>query len=260
MRFQNKVALVTGAAGVRGIGWGIASALAQEGASLILNDLPARHDALAARVETLQERGCRAVMAPADITRPEGVRQMMATGLDAMGRLDIACSNAGIIRWQSFLDITPAMLQAQVAVNVKGTMLVCQAAAEAMIRQGGGGRLILTSSVQVYYHFPITPVYGATRHAMHIFVGALALELAPHRITVNHIGPGWAETAINDPSPELQTAEDVVRQQEAIPLRRAGTPAEMGQAAVYFASEEAAYTTGAFLRVDGGLGISKYSY
>ena len=95
---------------------------------------------------------------------------------------------------------------------------------------------------------------------MHIFVGGLALELAPHNITVNHIGPGWVQTAMNDTSPELKTAEDLEKQAEAIPLRRAGTTEEMARAVVYYASEEAAYTTGAFLPVDGGLSIGKYSY
>ena len=260
MRLENKVALVTGAADERSIGWGIARALAEEGADLILNDLPAQREPLAARAEEIRQIGRRAVMAPADITQPEQIHSMIETGIGALGRLDMACSNAGIIRWEPFLDITPQTLQALVAVNVKGNMLVCQAAARQMIEQGLGGRIIITSSVQAYFHFPVTPVYGATKHAMHIFVGALALELAPHRITVNHIGPGWVETAMNDPSPELQKAEDFENQRAVIPLGRAGTTDEMAQAVVYFASEEGAYTTGVFLRVDGGLGISKYSY
>lgn len=260
MRLKNKVALVTGAASDRSIGWGIATELANEGADLILNDLPSRQTELAERVSDLQNMGHRAVMAPADITRPEEVLRMMNTGIEEMGRLDIACSNAGMIRWESFLDITPDILKAQVNVNVKGNMLVCKAAAQQMIKQGDGGRIIITSSIQTYLHFPITPVYGATKHAMHIFVGGLALELAPHHITVNHIGPGWVKTAMNDTDPEMQTAEDFHNQREVIPLRRAGKTEEMAKAVAYFTLEEAAYTTGAFLPVDGGLGIGKYSY
>ena len=260
MRLQNKVALVTGAADDRSIGWGIAKALAEEGADLILNDLPAQQESLAARVETIRQMGRRAVAAPADITDPEQVRAMMETGVGGLGRLDIAVSNAGVIRWEHFLDIKPQTLRAIAGVNLKGNMLVCQAAAEQMIEQGQGGRIIITSSVQAYFHFPITPVYGGTKHAMHIFVGALALELAPHRITVNHFGPGWVQTAMNDPSPELKTALDLAHQRTVIPLHRAGTIEEMGRAAVYFATEDGAYTTGAFIRVDGGLGIGKYSY
>ena len=90
--------------------------------------------------------------------------------------------------------------------------------------------LVITSSVQTYFHFPITPVYGATKHAMHVFVGALALELAPHNITVNHIGPGWVQTQMNDTSPELQTEQDILSQRDAIPHRRAGTTDERRRA------------------------------
>lgn len=260
MRLTNSVALVTGAAGERSIGWGIAQVLAKEGASVVLNDLPTRHDALAARVDHLQQQGFQAVSAPADLTQPKDIDQMIATVVDTFGRLDIMCSNAGMIRWQSLLEITPDVLQAQLDVNVKGNMLVCQAAAKQMITQGAGGRIIITSSVQTYFHFPITPVYGGTKHAMHIFVGGLALELAPHNITVNHIGPGWVQTAMNDSSPELQSPEAIENQKKAIPMRRAGTTKEMAKAVAYFAMEDAAYTTGAFLPIDGGLSIGKYGY
>ncbi|MEM8489173.1 MAG: SDR family oxidoreductase [Bacteroidota bacterium] len=226
MKLNQKVALITGAAGKRSIGWGIVEAMAQEGASVILNDLPARSQDLDRRVNSLKKNGYQAVAAPADLTRPDEVQKMIDVGLSAFGRLDILCSNAGMIRWQSFLDITPDILQAQVNINVKGNMFVCKAAAEQMIAQGNGGRIIVTSSVQTYFHFPITPVYGGTKHAMHIFVGALALELAPHNITINHIGPGWVKTAMNDASPELRTEADLEKQAEAIPLRRAGTTNE----------------------------------
>ena len=260
MHLKNKVALVTGAASDRSIGWGIALKLASKGASLILNDIPTRVEELSARVTQLKELGAKAVAAPADLTRPEQVDQMMSIGVDAFGRLDIVCSNAGMIRWESFLDIQPTTLRALVDINVKGNMLVCKAAAKQMIEQGEGGRIVITSSVQTYFHFPITPVYGATKHAMHIFVGSLALELAPYNITVNHIGPGWVQTQMNDTSPELQTEGAVQSQKEAIPFRRAGTIEEMATAVAYFVSNKAAYTTGAYLPVDGGLSISKYSY
>ena len=260
MQLKHKVALVTGAASDRSIGWGIAEKLASEGASVILNDLPARRDELAARADQLKGMGAGAVVAPADITQPDHVDQMINVGIDAFGRLDVVCSNAGIIRWEPFLEITPRTLRKLVDVNVKGNMQVCKAAASQMIKQKEGGRIVVTSSVQTYFHFPITPVYGATKHAMHVFIGALALELAPYGITVNHIGPGWVQSPMNDTSPELQSEQDLHNQKEAIPLRRAGTIEEMGAAVAYFAMHEAAYTTGAFLPIDGGLGIGKYSY
>ncbi len=259
MRLDGKRALVTGAASNRSIGWGIARALAREGADVAVNDI-AMPDELAALVEDLRALGRRGVAVQADVTQPEQAEAMVAQTVEALGGLDILVSNAGIIRWEHFLDITPASLQAIVNVNIKGNVYVCQAAARRMIAQGQGGRIILTSSVQSDMQFPITPVYGATKKAAHTLVGVMALELAPYHITVNHIGPGWVESALNDASPELQTAAGVEAQRQAVPLKRAGTNDEMGQAVVYFASSDASYTTGAFLRVDGGLGISKYSF
>jgi NAD(P)-dependent dehydrogenase (short-subunit alcohol dehydrogenase family) len=183
---------------------------------------------------------------------------MFAQAVETFGRIDIVASNAGIIRWERFLELTRANTRAIINVNIKGMVNVCRAAAQRMITQGGGGRIILTSSVQADMHFPITPIYGGTKHAMHALVGSLALELAAHNITVNHIGPGWVRSALNDPAPDQQTPDAVEGSRQSIPLRRDGWIDEMGRAVVYLASDDSAYTTGAFLRIDGGLGIGKY--
>ena len=258
MKLKNKVVLVTGAASERSIGWGIAKVLAAAGATVMLNDLPKMEERLRERTAELKHLGFPASYAPADVSQPDQVTEMVARTVREFGKIDVACSNAGIIKWEHFLDITPQVMRSIVDVNLKGNMLVCQEAGRQMIRQGHGGRIIITSSVQAYKHFPISAVYGGTKHAMHIFVGALALELAPFKITVNHFGPGWIQTPLNDPAPGQQTATDLKAQAASIPLHRAGTIEEMGHAALYFASPEAAYTTGAFLLVDGGLGIGKY--
>ena len=130
MKLKGKVALITGAAGDRSIGWGIAQTLASEGANVVVNDLPGREDALNARVSTLSAQGYQAATAPADLTNPADVDNMVKQCVHHFGRLDILCSNAGMIRWESFLEITPAVLQAQVNVNVKGNLYACKAAAD----------------------------------------------------------------------------------------------------------------------------------
>ena len=260
MSLEGKVALVTGAADNRSIGWGIAEALASAGADLAVNDHPSRESELADRVSDIEKLGQRGLAVAADVSQSAQVDQMFSETTRQLGRIDIVVSNAGIIRWEHLLDITTENFRAIVDVNLKGNMLVCQSGAKRLIEQGRGGRIIITSSVQAYAHFPITPVYGGTKHAMHIFVGALALELASYQITVNHLGPGWLRTALNDHAPGQQTTEDLVKQRQAVPLRRDGQIQEVGAAAAYFASDDAAYTTGAYLPVDGGLGISKYSY
>ena len=256
MRLQGKVALVTGAASERSIGWGIARALADEGADVVVNDV-AQGAALEQRAAELRAQGRRALAIQADVTDQQQVNAMFEQTVSKMGRIDIVASNAGIIRWERLLDTTPKNLQAVVNVNLKGNVYVCQAAARQMIAQGNGGRIIITSSVQADVQFTINPIYGATKYAMHVFVGCLALELAPYNITVNHIGPGWVQSALNDPTPDLQTPEGVERQRQAVPLKRAGDPYEMGRAVVYFAAD-GGYVTGVGLRVDGGLGIGKY--
>jgi NAD(P)-dependent dehydrogenase (short-subunit alcohol dehydrogenase family) len=258
MRLQGKVALVTGAASDRSIGWGIARALAEEGADVAVNDV--RADGLDARVDDLRALGRRGLALPGDVSDPEQAGAMVTRTVSELGRLDILASNAGVIRWESFLDITPENLRLIVNVNLKGNANMCRAAARQMMAQGAGGRIVITSSVQSDVQFPINPVYGATKKAMHTFVGVLALELARHNITVNHIGPGWVRSPLNDPAPGQQTSDEIAAQAQAVPLKRDGRINEMGRAAVYFAGPDGDYVTGAFLRVDGGLGISKYSW
>ena len=130
---------------------------------------------------------------------------MVAVTAQRLGRLDIVVSNAGVIRWERFPDLTPENVRAILRVNILGNVNVCRAAAKQMIVQGGGGRIIIVSSVQSDVQFPVTPVYGASKHAMHALVGSLALELAPHRVTVNHIGPGWVRSPLNDAAPDQRT-------------------------------------------------------
>ncbi len=258
MRLQGKIALVTGAADARSIGWGIAQALADEGADVVVNDVAGPHE-LNRRADELRAKGRRALPVVADVTRPAQVETMVAQTVAELGRLDIVASNAGIIRWEHFLDITPVNLRGIVNVNLKGNVYVCQAAARQMIAQGEGGRIIITSSVQADIQYPSDPVYGATKHALHNLVGCMALELAPYNITVNHFGPGWVQTALNDPAPGQQTSDELEQNRQSVPLKRAGLSYEMGRAVVYFAGPDGDYVTGAFIRVDGGLAISKYS-
>lgn len=258
-RLEGKVALVTGAAHERSIGWGIARALAREGADVIINDIAPLDSGWGdARVNDLAALGRRGVAIHADVTDPSAVDAMFDQTVATFGHVDIVASNAGIARWERFLNITPEILRALVNVNIKGMVNVSRAAAHHMIAQGNGGRIILTSSVQADSHFPITAVYGGTKYAMHTLVGVLALELAPHNITVNHIGPGWVRSPLNDASPEQQTPEGIEAVKRTVPLRRDGWIDEMGRAVVYFASDDGGYTTGTFLRIDGGLGVGKY--
>jgi NAD(P)-dependent dehydrogenase (short-subunit alcohol dehydrogenase family) len=146
-----------------------------------------------------------------------------------------------------------------VGVNLHGCFLTCRAAAARMREQGEGGRIVVTSSVHAVMPFAQMGVYGGTKQAVGHLVGVMAREWARDRITVNHVGPGWVASAINDRSPDFATPEAQQGVKRIIALgHRAGEPEEMGEAVAYLASDAAAYTTGAYVRVDGGLVMGPY--
>ncbi|HZR93166.1 MAG TPA: SDR family NAD(P)-dependent oxidoreductase [Gaiellaceae bacterium] len=257
-RLAGKVALVTGAARERGIGRGIALSLAEEGCDVVVNDVAAEDEGeeLAERIRGL---GRRAAFHRADVSDRPQVDEMVEAVVRDFGRLDVVCSNAGVADWQALTELTRSSFRSQVGVNLTGAFNVCQAGARALVEQGAGGRIVVTSSVHVQMAFPAMSVYGATKQALRALVEHMAIELAPYGITANHIGPGWVRSHINDRSPALQTDEDIEATLRAIPLGRACEPEDLGRAVCYLASDDAAYVTGAFLRIDGGFVVGKYS-
>jgi NAD(P)-dependent dehydrogenase (short-subunit alcohol dehydrogenase family) len=257
MRLSGKIALVTGAARERGIGRGIALALAEEGCDVVVNDVAAEDEGQEL-VEQIRGLGRRATFYQADVSDRASVDEMVEAAVQELGRLDVVCSNAGAVFWEDVVDLAEEHFRTQVSVNLTGAFNVCQAGARALVRLGEGGQIVVTSSVHVQMPFPAMAVYGGTKQALRALVEHMAIELAPHRIRVNHIGPGWVRSAINDPSPALQTKEDVEATLRAVPLGRAADPADLGRAVCYLASEDAAYVTGAFLRIDGGFTVGKY--
>jgi NAD(P)-dependent dehydrogenase (short-subunit alcohol dehydrogenase family) len=255
---DGKVALVTGAAGTRSIGRGIALALARRGADVAVNDV-AHADEGAERVAELEALGRRAVFVPADVSDPRACERLVAETVRRLGRLDVFCANAGVAEWQLLADVTPEAFARIVGVNLHGCFYGCQAAAARMRRQGGGGRIVVTSSVNALMPFPTLGVYGATKHALAHLVPVMAREWAADGITVNHVAPGWVDSSINDRSPDFATEEARAAAGASIPLGHRATEArEIGEAVAYFAGPGATHTTGAFLRVDGGMVIGKY--
>ncbi len=257
MRLNGKVALVTGAAGDRSIGRGIAQALADEGAHVVVNDV-IKLDKLEERAAEIRAAGVEALAVAADVADRAAVDDMIARTVSRFGKLDIVVSNAGVATWEPYLEITPESVDLILGVNLRGAFNVCQAGAQQMVSQGGGGRIIIISSVHAQMPYATMAVYGATKHALHTLTRCMAIELAPHGITANHIGPGWVRSAINDPSPALATEKDLIDSMKAIPLGRPTKPYELGRAVVYLASDDAELVTGAYLTMDGGITSSKY--
>jgi glucose 1-dehydrogenase len=253
-RLDGKVALVTGAAHERGIGRGIVRELAAEGARVAVND---------AVYEEMGEELAREVggrFYRADVSDRTRVDELVQRVEAELGPLDIVASNAGVADWQPFVEVTEASFDRIVGVNLTGAFNVGQAAARAMVARGRGGRIVFTSSVHVQMPFPTMAVYGATKQAVRALCEAMAIELAPYGITVNHIGPGWVLSALNDPSPVLQDEEELRASLAQIPLGgRPADPRELGRAVVYFASSDGDYVTGEYLRVDGGFVVGKFA-
>jgi len=248
MRLKDKVALVTGASS--GIGRAIAARFAAEGAHVAVNYLPrgsGEEDARAV-VESLDTHGAAVA---ADVSKRAEVERMVSEVLEKFGRLDIAVCNAGIEIKRPFLEVTDEEWDAVVAVNLYGAFVVSQAVARRMVEQGGGGKLIYTSSVHEDIPFPGYSSYCASKGGVRMLMRNLAIELAPHRINVNNIAPGAIATPIN-----WAVLEDPEAKEEAvseIPWGRFGRPEEVAAVAAFLASAEADYVTGSTYYVDGGL-------
>jgi NAD(P)-dependent dehydrogenase (short-subunit alcohol dehydrogenase family) len=254
VRLEAKVALVTGAAHERGIGRGIVRELAAEGAAVAVNDVA--HDEMGE--ELAREVGGRFYRS--SVADRGEVDELVAQIERDLGPLDIVCSNAGVAAWEPFTEITDASFDRIVGVNLTGAFNVGQAAARAMVRSRRPGRIVFTSSVHVQMAFPTMAVYGATKQGVRALCESMAIELAQYGIRVNHIGPGWVLSALNDPSPALADEKELRSSLAAIPLEgRPADPRELGRAVVYLCSSDGDYVTGEFLRVDGGFVVGKFA-
>ena len=259
-QLDGKVALVTGAA--KGIGRAIALRLAQEGADVAVADI----DETGARSVAEQARslGRRALAIKADVARRDDVEAMVARTGDALGGVDIAVANAGIVAVTPLLDMAEPDWDRLFAVNVKGVWLTALAAARRMIQQGRGGRLILASSRagKTPSRLHATGAYATSKHAVIGLTRALAFELAKHQITVNAYCPGVVDTdmmasleravAERSGTPVGTYRKEAVAQ---IPLGRIEQPEDVANLVAWLASGEAAYMTGQAVNIEGGFEV-----
>lgn len=244
MRFEGKVALVTGAGG--GIGEATARRLASEGAAVAINDVNAEGARTVAA--SIIEGGGRAIAVPGTVTDKAAVDEMIRAVLDQLGGIDIVVNNAGINRDAMLKKMTVEQFEQVIDVNLKGTFLVAQAAAMAMIEAERGGRIINTSSIGVKGNIGQAN-YAASKAGVIGMTRVLALELARYKITVNCVAPGATETQMLAGVPE-KVREGFVK---SIPLRRFAQPEEIAAVHAFLASEDAAYVTGQVIFVDGGI-------
>jgi glucose 1-dehydrogenase len=248
MKLQNKVAIITGSA--TGIGQGIAVRFASEGAAVVV-DYVGKPGAADQTLNLIKQAGGKAIAVESDISNPAAVQQLIDTTVKTFGKLDIFVNNAGIEFKHPFTEFPVEQFQKIIAVNLIGPFLCSQAAARQMIKQGGGGRIINISSVHEDLPMPTNAPYCATKGGLRMLTRTIAVELAPHQITVNNIGPGAIFTPIDadvEANPELEKAL-----MAEIPLGRWGKPQDIAAMAAFLASDEGAYCTGSTFFVDGGM-------
>lgn len=246
-----KVAVVTGAS--RGIGFGIATRMAEEGAAVFMVDVNPRVLESAA---ALTERGLTAHGAVGDVADAEQVEAVMAAAAERFGGLDILVNNAGIAVLKPALELAPDQWDRVFAVNIRGAYLCSTAAGRIMARQGRGGRIISVSSISGTLGWKGDIAYSASKGALNALTRALSVELAHLKIGVNAVVPGTTVTELNWDA--VYHKEEARRRRAAqIPWGELGKPEYIGDAVVFLASEQAYYITGQILNIDGGLGIAE---
>src|SRR6201987_239066 len=196
MRFQNKIAIVTG--GGSGMGKEVATRFVAEGGSVIVNGRDAGKTEAAAH--QIDPSGKRAIADAGDVALPATGETLVKTAIDRFGRLDVLFNNAGIFRPKPFLEVTEAEYDRFLDNILKGTFFTAQAAAKAMKAAGRGGAIVQTGSMWALQAIGATPssAYSAAKAGVHALVKNLAIELAPENIRVNAIAPAVIETPVYD--------------------------------------------------------------
>ncbi len=245
MRLKGKAALVTGAG--QGFGYGIAETFVREGARVACLDVKAEVAEAAAR-----RLGLAAIALTGDVSKRDDVERAARAAIEAFGRVDIVVNNAGTThRNKPLMEVEEAEFDRIIAVNVKSLMLTAQAFVPHM-RGRGGGVFINVGSTAALRPRPGLTVYNASKGAVHVMTKSMAVELAPDRIRVCALAPVAGETPLLAMFMGEDTPEKRAAFKATVPLGRFSTPADIGSAALYLASDEAAFLTGVVLEVDGG--------
>jgi NAD(P)-dependent dehydrogenase (short-subunit alcohol dehydrogenase family) len=250
VKLEGKVAIVTGAAS--GIGRATALLFAAEGAAVVVADV--NNGGGMQTVEAIRSAGGRAQYVHTDVSRSPDVQAMVRAAVERFGRLDVLFNNAGIAVFKGVEETTEDEWDRVVAVNLRGVYLGIKYAAPEM-RRAGGGSIINTSSVHGMQTVAGLAAYAASKHGVLGITRAAALDLARSGIRVNAIQPGAIETPIMRAN--LRAVGDEEEEYRKIaaaePLGRVGTAEEIARAAVFLASDDASFITGAPIAVDGGL-------
>jgi 3-oxoacyl-[acyl-carrier protein] reductase len=245
-KLAGKVAVVTGAS--KGIGAAIAKALADEGASVVVNYASSKAGAERVVAE-ITAKGGKAVAVQADLAKQADIQRLFAQTKTAFGRLDVLVNNAGIYEFLPLEQVTAEHFHKQFDLNVLGLILAIQEAVKYFGPEGGS--VINISSVASTSAPPTGSVYSATKAAVDTVTRSLAKELGPRKIRVNSINPGMVDTE-GFRAAGIDESDFRKQIEAATPLGRIGQPQDIAPAAVYFASSDSAWLTGETLYISGG--------
>jgi NAD(P)-dependent dehydrogenase (short-subunit alcohol dehydrogenase family) len=244
--FGDKVVIVTGAA--RGVGRALVKGFVESGARVVAADRDS--DGLA---DTCAPYADAVVAVVGDVSIPRGASEIVGTAVDHFGRLDICVNNAAVAPHTALLEERVEVWDTVYAVNCRGTFLMTQAAAQAMIAAGRGGRIINFSSAASKRGSPGGAAYASSRAAVESFSRVAAIELAPHNILVNTVSPGLIDTQPKPLPPVM--AKALGARIPTLPLARPGEPQEVVGVVLFLASEAASYVSGAIISVDGASSV-----
>ncbi len=248
MDLKGKVAVVTG--GNSGIGMAIVLELARQGANIVIDYIshPEATEALEKQVAAL---GTQAIGVDANVSKVADLQKLIDTAVQKFGRVDIMVNNAGVETRTSILDTTEAEYEKVLEINLKSAFFGTQLAAQQMIKQGNGGRIINITSVHEDWPMPGNTAYCLSKGGMRMLTRTAGVELAPHNICVVGVGPGAVATPIN-----LSTMKDPILMKKldnAIPLGRMAQPGEIANVVAFLAGSGASYITATTVFADGGI-------
>jgi len=245
-RLKDKVAVVTGAGA--GIGRAIAGLFAAEGAHVFVTDV--NGESAAAAADALKGQGHAATAMTVDVSRGQDVSALLREIERAFGRADVVVNNAGLNVRADFRHLTDADWVKIREVNLDGVVRIARDAF-ALLKASGQGSLINISSIMGHRGLRQLAAYSATKGAVTALTRALAVEYAPYNIRVNTLAPGYIDTALTERFLKNPLVSKALL--DKTPMRRFGTAEEIARAALFFASDDSLYVTGAELAVDGGM-------